>query len=55
MKLQAKDLRIGNLVNYRITDELDPRKEWVETSEIEAIDLVYLSKCEDDNYQPIPG
>lgn len=26
--LKAKELRIGNYVEYRIEDELDSRKEW---------------------------
>lgn len=48
--MEAKDLRIGNLVNYRINDELDERKEWFEPSVIDADDLMNI----DDYYKPIP-
>jgi hypothetical protein len=48
--LRAQELRIGNLVNYKIVDELDERKEWFEPCEIDAIDLQVI----DSDYQPIP-
>lgn len=34
-----KEFRIGNLINYRIVDEMDERKEWLEVSEIDYDDL----------------
>ncbi len=34
-----KEFRIGNLINYRIFDEMDERKEWLEVSEIDYDDL----------------
>jgi len=34
-----KEFRIGNLINYRIVDEMDYRKEWLEVSEIDYDDL----------------
>ena len=48
--MEAKELRIGNLVNYRIIDEFDERKEWYEVSTIDAEDLNNI----DEDYQPIP-
>ena len=48
--MEAKELRIGNLVNYRIEDKFDERKEWLEVSEIDAIDL----QCIDNDFSPIP-
>jgi hypothetical protein len=49
--MKAKELRIGNFINYRIEDKFDERKEWLEVSEIDAIDL----QCIDDiYYSPIP-
>jgi hypothetical protein len=48
--MKATDLRIGNLVNYKIVDKLDERKEWFEPCEIDAIDLQVI----DSDYQPIP-
>ena len=48
--MEAKELRIGNLVNYRIEDKFDERKEWLEVSEIDATDL----QCIDNDFSPIP-
>jgi hypothetical protein len=48
--MKAQDLRIGNLVNYKIVDKLDERKEWFELCEIDAVDLQVI----DSDYQPIP-
>jgi hypothetical protein len=48
--MKATELRIGNLVNYKIVDELDERKEWFEPCEIDAVDLQIIHS----DYQPIP-
>jgi hypothetical protein len=48
--MKSTDLRIGNLVNYKIVDKLDKRKEWFEPCEIDAVDLQVI----DSDYQPIP-
>jgi hypothetical protein len=48
--MKATELRIGNLVNYKIVDELDERKEWFEPCKIDAVDLQVI----DSDYQPIP-
>jgi hypothetical protein len=53
--MEAKDLRIGNLVNYNIVDSLDDRKQWLEESLIDASDLLYLEKHPNDtDFKPIP-
>lgn len=54
--INAKELRIGNLVEYRITDKLDERKEWWEVSEIDADDIHWLSKVDtkDEDFRAIP-
>ena len=54
--INAKELRIGNLVEYRITDKLDERKEWWEVSEIDADDIHWLSKVDtkDEDFKAIP-
>ena len=54
--INAKELRIGNLVEYKITDKFDERKEWWEVSEIDADDIHWLSKVDtnDDDFRPIP-
>jgi len=54
MEITARDLRIGNYVNYRIQDDLDERKDWLECSVIDANDLVILESGIDCDYQPIP-
>jgi hypothetical protein len=48
--LIATELRIGNLVNYKIVDKLDERKEWFEPCKIDAVDLQVINS----DYQPIP-
>ena len=53
--MDVKELRIGNLFNYKVVDNLDERKEWYEVSEIDAQDLLYLEKNpNDEDFQPIP-
>lgn len=54
--LKAQDLRIGNLVEYRIEDELDSRKEWWEVTAIDSDDINWLEKesPESTDYRPIP-
>lgn len=54
--INAKELRIGNLVEYKITDEFDDRKEWWEVSEIDADDIHWLSKVDvkDEDFRLIP-
>ena len=54
--INANELRIGNLVEYRITDKLDERKEWWEVSEIDADDIHWLSKVDtkDEDFRAIP-
>ena len=50
--MKANELRIGNLVEYKITDDLDERIEWWEVSEIDSEDLKIID--DDDDYRPIP-
>jgi hypothetical protein len=52
--IQANELRIGNLISYTIEDDLDERKKWSEVSEIDAVDILHLTKFKDKNYKPIP-
>ena len=54
--MKATHLRIGNLVNKKIIDDLDPRKEWYEAAAIDAQDLVWLEENPNDveEFQPIP-
>lgn len=56
--MNAKDLRIGNLVHYMVEDELDDRKSWNEINIIDAEDILYLEACEvnkwQHSYSPIP-
>jgi hypothetical protein len=54
--IKANELRIGNLVEYKITDEFDEKKEWWEVSEIDADDIHWLSKVDtnDDDFRAIP-
>jgi hypothetical protein len=52
--MKATDLRIGNLIYYRVVDRLDERKEWFEVSKIAAYDLTILQESLDYDYQPIP-
>ena len=54
--MKATDLRIGNLFYYRVVDQLDERKEWLELSEIDYDDLRVIGIKDEMNqdYQPIP-
>lgn len=56
--MNAKDLRIGNIVHYKVEDELDDRKEWNEVDIIDAEDILsiedYESKKQNHPYSPIP-
>ena len=54
--INANELRIGNLVEYKITDKFDERKEWWEVSKIDADDIHWLSKVDtnDDDFRAIP-
>lgn len=53
--MKATELRIGNLVNYRIVDELSKRKDYFEASVITAEDIRILSIRgeKDKDYRPI--
>jgi hypothetical protein len=53
--MEAKDLRICNLLNYLIIDEMDERKKWFEVSEIDYDDLRIIQNKHEINqdYQPI--
>lgn len=50
-----KEFRIGNLINYRIVDEMDERKEWLEVSKIDYDDLRIIGAKHEMNqdYQKI--
>ena len=54
--MKASELRIGNLINYRIVDKMDERQEWFEVSEIDYDSLRILGIKDEINqdYQPIP-
>lgn len=53
--MKAQELRIGNIVEYLIRDEMDAKKEWWEPSQIDAQDILWLSQNPDDeDYRPIP-
>jgi hypothetical protein len=53
--MEAKDLRIGNLINYHMVDELDERTEWDELNTVDIDDLTWLlNHSEDQNFKPIP-
>ena len=52
--LSARELRIGNLINYKIQDALDQRKQWYEVSEIDYDDLRLIGNKDCENYQRIP-
>lgn len=55
--IQPKDIRVDNIVEYLIKDDLDERKEWYDTHYIDADDI---KECTQDNdvfnkfYRPIP-
>lgn len=51
--MKANELRIGNLVNYRVRDNLDPRKEWLQYTQIDWQDLRILSHNMGDGFEPI--
>lgn len=52
--MKANELRIGNLIEYKIEDELDERKEWWEVSKVDFQDLTWLdSNPEDSDFRPI--
>ena len=52
--MKATELRIGNLVNYQLTDKLSDPKNWIEPMVVDAEDLRVLSLREYDDYSPIP-
>lgn len=52
--MKVTDLRIGNYHNYLVKDPIDVRKQWNEVCQIDAYDLLSLSKDPDVRYQPIP-
>jgi hypothetical protein len=54
--LKAQELRIGNLVEYRMEDDLDSRKEWWAVTAIDSEDINWLEKEEPEtiDYRPIP-
>lgn len=55
--IQPKDIRVDNIVEYLIKDDLDERKEWYDTHYIDADDI---KECAEDNeifnkfHKPIP-
>lgn len=53
--ISDKEFRIGNLINYRIVDEIDERKEWLEVSQIDYNNLRFFGIKNEMNqdYQPI--
>ena len=55
--MKATELRIGNLIEYKIEDELDEIKEWWELNTVDAFDLQDLtwldSNPEDAYFRPI--
>ena len=52
--MKVNELRIGNLIEYRIQDDLDDRKDWWEVSKIDATDLCILESNIDYDFRPIP-
>lgn len=42
--MEARELRIGNLVEYYVEDSMDARKAWWEVSSIDLIDLGIIEK-----------
>lgn len=52
--MKVNELRIGNLVNYRIIDEFDERKEWFEVSKIDYDDLRILEIENENNQDYLP-
>lgn len=57
MKIEASELRYGNVFEYLIKDSLDERKEWYDTHYIDVYDI---KECAEDNevfnkfHKPIP-
>ena len=52
--MKATELRIGNLIEYKIEDKLDERKEWWVVSKVDFQDLTWLdSNPEDADFRPI--
>ena len=52
--MKATELRLGNLIEYKIEDELDERKEWWEVSKVDFQDLTWLdSNPRDADFRPI--
>lgn len=52
--MKATELRIGNLIEYKIEDKLDERKEWWKVSKVDFQDLTWLdSNPEDSDFRPI--
>jgi hypothetical protein len=53
--MEARELRIGNLVEYYIEDKIDERKAWWEQSVIDVIDLGIIEKePQTHNFRAIP-
>lgn len=55
--MKASDLRVGNVLEYYIEDEMDERKAWWEPTIIDAEDILHCSKNEkqfNDYHRPIP-
>lgn len=52
--MKSQELRLGNLIEYKIKDKLDERKEWWEISKVDFQDLTWLdSNPEDAAFRPI--
>ena len=53
--MKANELRIGNLVEYFVKDELDQRKEWWEVNILDIDDIADIDSCgcESAGYRPI--
>jgi len=53
--MKSTDLRIGNVLFYKITDPLDERKEWNEENMIDAQDIQLIHEAlEPTNFSYIP-
>ena len=53
--MKATELRLGNLVYYKIKDSMDERLEWDEIAHIDWDDLRILTNFENNSdYKPIP-
>ena len=55
--MKANELRIGNYHYYHIFDKFNDPQEWDDICQIDAEDLIYLSKQQgerDPDYRPIP-